>query len=160
MADIDNDGDRDILVAILRDVWPTDSRHGQVVVLINDGKFSFHSKILADDLRRVTDVQPADLDGDGDMDVVLASMFNDWKTPGTTSLAWLENDGRQQFDAWHIAAAPTYLATVACGDLNDDGRADIVAGSLQIFPPFDSAPAGVSIWLNQFSADRSSAEVP
>ncbi len=313
VADIDGDGDPDVLVAILRDVWPTDSRHGQVVVLINDGESKFEVTVIADDLRRVTDVQPADLDADGDIDlavaefgymhgrvlwlenlgkgvfadhelislpgcihvpvddydndgdpdiaalisqndeevlifenpgngsfqpvvhqvwgttdfdlglagmvkcdldkdgdtdfllsagdnleltypcpqpghgciwlenrgdlefqfhriatlggtyaadaadmdadgdidVVLASMFNDWKQPDVTSLAWLENNGHQTFSAWHAASGPTHLCTVRCGDLNGDSLPDIVAGSLQIYPPYNNEHGAVAIWENQ-----------
>ena len=38
-----------------------------------------------------------DIDGDGDIDVVLVSMFNDWRQPGAASVVWLENDGKQNF---------------------------------------------------------------
>jgi len=312
VVDLDGDSDKDIVVAGLRSVWPTDERIGQVVVLVNDGSNRFVVKILADDLRRVTDVQPADFDGDGDIDlavaefgylhgrvlwlenkgelqfadhellalpgaihvpvgdydndgdpdiaavvsqndeevwvfentgaaefdpvphkvwatsdfdlglagmvkcdldqdgdldlllsagdnleltypcpqpqhgclwlenkgqfqfdlhriaflagtyaaaaadmdsdgdvdVVLASMFNDWRRPKSTSLAWLENDGHQNFQSWHLAENPTHLCTVDCGDLNGDGRPEIVAGALQIFPPYPTDPDGITIWTH------------
>ena len=94
----------------------------------------------------------ADLDGDGDLDVVLASMFNEWKEEGATSLAWLENDGTQAFTPWQLATRPTRLCTVSCGDLNGDQRPDIVTGSLQIYPPYESDPCGVTVWLNSIEA--------
>ncbi len=88
-----------------------------------------------------------DLDGDGDLDVVLAGMFNDWRQPGSASLVWLENDGRMNFTPHQIADRPTHLATVACGDLDGDGRADVVAGGLHILEPFDRL-GRVTVWLS------------
>lgn len=72
-----------------------------------------------------------DIDGDGDRDVVLVSMVNEWQKPGNASIVWLENDGNQNFQVWRIARRPTHLTTVACGDLNGDGRDDIVAGVMK-----------------------------
>jgi hypothetical protein len=89
-----------------------------------------------------------DLDADGDTDVVLACMFNDWRRSGAASLVWLENDGRQVFTTWQIADRPTHLATVACGDLNGDGRADVVAGCLPLMEPFDRA-GRLTVWLSR-----------
>ena len=311
VADVNADGHPDLVVACLGSVWPTDEKVGRVVALVNDGKLNFATRVLAEDLRRVADVQPGDLDGDGDVDlavaefgydrgavrwlenrgnlsfrehmlyaspgaihvplvdldgdgkldvvalmsqedeevvafdnrgggrfgprrvllgmanidhgssglfvtdlnrdgrpdllltngdnleveypapqpwhgclwlenvgggkftfrriaavagvyaaaagdldadgdtdVVLASMFNDWRRPGTAALVWLENDGRQNFTPWQLADRPTHLATVACGDLNGDGRADVVAGSLPLMEPFDR-PGRLTVWLSQ-----------
>ncbi|MBI3864746.1 MAG: FG-GAP repeat protein, partial [Planctomycetia bacterium] len=78
-----------------------------------------------------------DLDGDGDRDVVLVSMFNNWDDRTNASVVWLENDGRQQFHCWQIDSQPTHRVTVAVGDLDGDGRADIVTGGLHLMGPFD-----------------------
>ena len=100
-------------------------------------------------------VAPADLDSDGDIDVVLASMFNDWRSQGSASLVWLENDGKQNFTSWQIADAPSHLSTVACGDLNGDGKPDIVAGAMHTYEPFDRL-SRITAWLN--GIERSSNE--
>ncbi|QDT56285.1 FG-GAP repeat protein [Caulifigura coniformis] len=78
-----------------------------------------------------------DLNGDRHRDVVLVSMFNDWDDPRHASIIWLENDGKQNFRPWQIDEKPTHLVTVDCGDLNGDGRDDIVAGGLHLTSPFD-----------------------
>ena len=90
----------------------------------------------------------ADLDGDADMDVALVSMANDWSDLRNASLVWLENDGRQQFRTWQIAADPIHLVTVAAGDLDGDGRADLVAGSLNVRAPYERI-GRVTAWLNR-----------
>ncbi len=92
-----------------------------------------------------------DLDGDGDLDVVLACMFNDWRRPGTASLIELVNDGAQNFTPRQIADRPSHLATVVCGDLNGDGRADVVAGSLPLMEPFDRL-GRITVWLSRKGA--------
>jgi hypothetical protein len=70
------------------------------------------------------------------VDVVLVSMTNDWSNPAAASVVWLENDGHQHFQTWQIDTAPIHLVTVAVGDINRDGKADIVGGSLNLRPPF------------------------
>jgi hypothetical protein len=93
-----------------------------------------------------------DLDGDGDLDIVASSLFNDWEDPDRKSLIWLENDGRQRFTPHAVASAPTHLVTADVADLDADGRLDIVAGGMHVFPPHDRL-GHVTIWWNE--AERS-----
>ena len=91
----------------------------------------------------------ADFDGDGDDDVVAASMFNDWRRPGSASLVMLENDGRQNFTAKMISDQPAFLATVAAGDLDGDGKPDIVAGSANLPYPMPVPPGRLTAWFSR-----------
>ena len=115
--------------------------------LENRGNWSFASKRIAQ-FGGTYAAECADLDGDGDQDVVLVSMLNERNEPRLPSLVWLENDGRQNFQIRQISAQPSQLVTVACGDLNGDGRADIVAGGLHLMRPFDQL-GRVTAWMNE-----------
>ena len=66
----------------------------------------------------------------------------------TASVIWLENNGQQRFTPWQVATRPTHLATVACGDLDGDGRADIIAGGGHVVPPYHRT-GSVTAWTTK-----------
>ena len=150
LDDLDQDGYADLLLPVgdnLEDIHSYPQAYHGCFWLENVGNWTFAVHRLAH-LGGTYAAAAGDLDGDRDRDVVLVSMVNDWDRPGHASLVWLENDGRQNFSPRQIADRPTHLVTVACGDLNGDGRDDIVAGGLYLTPPFDRAE-GVNVWVSQ-----------
>jgi hypothetical protein len=152
-TDLDRDEDLDLLLSA-GDNLETNQHyplpwHG-CVWLENRGGLRFEPRRIAS-VGGVYAAAVADLDGDGDNDVIAACMFNDWHSPGAASLVLLENDGRQNFTAKAIADRPIHLATVAAGDLNRDGRPDVVAGSLFLYPARDRA-GRVTLWLSRGEA--------
>jgi VCBS repeat protein len=139
IVDLDRDGDPDILYANgdAFEYAPPNSRPWQGIQwLENTGnlRFTFHRII---DLQGATSPQAADLDGDGDLDVLIVTSNNDWDNPQAPSLLWLENDGRQTFTMHPIASSPTHLLTVAVGDLDGDRKLDAVTGGMHISRPYD-----------------------
>lgn len=150
LTDLDQDGKPDLLWVAgdnLEIRYPYPQRWHGCFWLHNRGGWQFEWQRLAT-LGGTYAAAVGDLDGDGDRDVVLVSMFNDWRQPGAASVVWLENDGQQHFRTWQIADSPISLATVACGDLNGDGRADIVVGGLHILEPFDRL-GRLTMWLSR-----------
>lgn len=151
-TDLDNDGDADLL-------WPLGDNleyqytHSQpyhgCIWLENQGDWRFVAKRIAN-FGGCYAAADSDLDADGDRDVVLVSLFNDWHEPGKASIVWLENDGEQNFQTWRIDEQPTHLVTVACGDLDNDGRDDIVAGALHVTRS-DQDLGRIGMWLSQGS---------
>jgi hypothetical protein len=148
MVDMDQDGDNDLLYANgdAFEYAPPNSRPWQGVQwLENRGAMRFELHRIAD-LQGATSPEAADLDGDGDLDVLLVTSNNDWDNPQAPSLLWLENDGRMQFTMRGIASAPTHLLTLAAGDLDGDGRPDAATGGMHISRPYDRI-GRVTAWL-------------
>lgn len=122
VADLDGDGDLDLLVASLGSLQPTDDLVGSLVAYMNDGASGLRPVVLLKDEPRVCDVRPADLDGDGDLDLAFATfgLFH------TGRAGWLEQTGPMVFVA-HDLLKLNGVSHVPVGDVNGDGRPDVVA---------------------------------
>ncbi len=87
----------------------------------------------------------ADLDGDGNIDIVTVSAFNNWHSPSAVSLmAWM-NDGSQHFTPVPLAHTPTHLLAIAIGDLDADGIPELVTGGFHVYPPWN-AMSRILVW--------------
>jgi hypothetical protein len=150
LVDLDRDGDPDVLYvngdnSDLPTITPR-PYHG-VQWLENRGGLNF----VWHDLHRCYgpyDAVAGDLNNDGHLDIVVASMFNDWSDPKRASLIWLENDGQQRFRPHAIAREPIHLISVALADLDRDGRTDIVTCGMNGFPPFERM-SRITWWKNR-----------
>jgi hypothetical protein len=149
VVDLNRDGNVDIVYSNgdAFDYAPTNSRpwHG-VQWLENKGNMQFDFHRIAD-LSGASSPQVADIDGDGNLDIVVVSAYNNWSDPSARSLVWLQNNGRMQFTMHDIASSPTHLITLAIGDLDGDGKPDLVTGGMHISRPYDRM-SRVTLWSN------------
>jgi hypothetical protein len=125
-VDLDGDGLEDLLVADVGYFLPEDHEKGTVTWLRQAAPGRFGKRVLAERLPRPMDVEAADFDGDGDLDLVVAAFglhtrgsilllenrTTDWKEPRFEAMPV---DGR----AGAIQAIPA--------DLDRDGQTDFVA---------------------------------
>ncbi|WP_298511586.1 T9SS type A sorting domain-containing protein [uncultured Kordia sp.] len=117
-ADFDNDGDMDVLCSSENDdtiAW-FENTDGQ-------GTFGLR-QIISTMTDRPSGVYAADLDGDGDMDVLSASRWDN-------KIAWYENtDGSGTFGAQQIITTSiNYPTSVHATDLDGDGDMDVLSAS-------------------------------
>ncbi|KAK3254381.1 hypothetical protein CYMTET_36403 [Cymbomonas tetramitiformis] len=117
VADVDGDGDMDLLSASFVD--------DKIAWYANDGSGGFGSQqlvisTLADNARSV---YAADMDGDGDMDVLSASAWDD-------KIAWYANDGSGGFgDQQVISTSADHPRRVYAADVDGDGAMDVLSTS-------------------------------
>ncbi len=118
--DMDDDGDLDVLVAVMGTILPSDAHTGEVIVLENDGSETFTKHVIAKEIQRVTDVQAGDLDGDGDLDLSVAQFGY---TQG--QVGWFENLGDWNF-VQHQLVNKSGAIHAPISDIDNDGDLDIV----------------------------------
>jgi len=157
-ADMDGDGDLDLVLSAgdnLENIYTYPQPYHGCYFLENKGNWDFSCRQIAQ-FGGTYAADVGDLDGDGDLDVVLVSMLNEWHDLRHASVVWLENDGAAHFKPWQIDNAPTHLVTVGCGDLDGDGRDDIVAGGLHLIAPYDRM-GRVTRWISRSESAAESA---
>jgi hypothetical protein len=118
VADMDNDGDLDIVSASYID--------DTIAWYENNGNAnpSWSAVDIATDADGARSVFVADMDNDGDMDIVSASKDDD-------TIAWYENDGAADpsWAASDIATSADGARSVFVADMDNDGDLDIVSAS-------------------------------
>jgi hypothetical protein len=126
VVDLDGDGILDIIVADLGSFPPTDRRCGSVVWLRGDKQGGYTAHTLLKGVGRVADVQAADFNGDGKLDLVVA-VFG-WQDAG--EIIVLENrtvDWNRPEFVPHVIDQRHGAIHVPVKDLNGDGKPDFVA---------------------------------
>ncbi len=126
VVDLDGDGNLDVIVACLGSFSPTDSRTGSVVWLRGSADGAFTAIPLLEGVGRVADVQAADFNGDGKLDLIVA-VFG-WRNTG--EILYLENrtkDWSKPAFAPHVVDERHGAIHVPVCDLNGDGKPDFVA---------------------------------
>ena len=130
LTDLDGDGDLDVVVAEYG--TPASSySDGRISWWSNNGSgtFTFQENITTN-LTESRCVKGADMDGDGDMDLVSAASLGNPGTGGDVS--WYENNGSQSFTKRTITTTFDYAYWTEPVDLEGDGDMDIVASAQDV----------------------------
>ena len=149
VVDLDQDGDSDVLwtngdAFVAVDYRPLPTHGLQWLENLGGLQFEYHRIGQMDGAYGPC---AADMDGDGDLDIVTVAEFAFWDKSETRSVVWWEQVEELQFVPHTIAASPTHLVTCDVDDLDGNGFPDIVAGGMALYPPFDRI-ARVTHWLN------------
>ena len=125
-GDLDGDGDLDLAVSSF---WDKGIRWYQ-----NDGtadpSFTAHTIHLAGGSRYAEAVTLADLDRDGDLDVVGA--YDDWVSHTDNAIYWFDNNGLATpgFTLRTVSIVPDGPVALDTADIDGDGYTDVVSGSM------------------------------
>ena len=139
-VDMDGDGDTDVVMAL--GMLAKDDRKDdhQIVWYENNGRPAaglWKKHIISPYFHQPIEAFAGDLDGDGDVDVVATSWFS------SNGVTWFENQGDSK-GPWTMHVLRTDWKTpnqVLIGDLNGDGRPDILAA--------DEASGELHWWRNE-----------
>jgi cytochrome c553 len=154
VVDLDGDGDLDVLMtngdsfddAIVKPY------HG-IGWLENRGGLNLTPHRLAG-MPGVHRAEAADLDGDGDLDIVAAALLaggSDRDESQLPAIVWLEQTRRRVFARRTLAMGSPRHATLDTGDIDADGDIDIVVG---VMTPDSRVEAWVQVWLNTGQGKR------
>ena len=149
LVDLDADANLDVLL-VHGDTFDdgiVKPYHG-IQWLQNKGSYPFVAHTLAQ-MPGVMTVAAADLDGDGDLDVVAGALLAggaDVDEKVLPALVWLEQTKPGVFVRHTIEMGVPRHATLDVGDLNGDGAVDIVVGNFSTGKPIR---AWVDVWMNR-----------
>jgi hypothetical protein len=146
-VDLDHDGKMDFVTLLAQE-------HETVLAYINKGNFSFEQKVIYAAPHPnwgSSGIQLVDLDGDGDLDVLLThgDTFDDGIVKPYHGIQWLENTGTYPFVEHTLAQMPGVHRAVAV-DVDGDGDLDVVACALLAGgSDVDEKTLPALVWLEQ-----------
>ena len=126
---------------------PNNGKHGSIgIVRVNENHLQANSNIVVDKLARPVQLNAADFNQDGKVDLLVCEFGN-----LTGALSWLENMGDGKFNRHVIRAMPGAMKTYI-QDVNHDGLPDIWA-------LFAQGEEGIFLFINKGNGAFSQEEV-
>ena len=124
IADLDGDGDQDIVAGSYFNYDSLDDKVAWFENTDGNGTFGSEQFISFNNTVGVKTVHAADLDEDGDLDVLSASIIDD-------KLVWYENDGAARFRTGQksILSDAGGAVGIDFADVNGDGTTDVLAAA-------------------------------
>jgi hypothetical protein len=151
LVDLDQDGDLDVLYTNgdTFDSYVVKPYHG-ITWLENTGDFPFRSHSLAA-MPGVHRALAADLDGDGDLDIVAAALIpgklrDQTDASGLDAVLWLEQVAPGRFVRHTLRTGDPAHAAIAVGDFDRNGDLDFVVGCFWDGPSAGNNPAALVFW--------------
>jgi hypothetical protein len=142
-GDLDSDGDVDFVG------FGSTQTHGQLIWMENDGQQNFTRRFsqfqfspLSGTSSGLTALAIADMDSDGDMDVLAT------KSQTLNGVYLWVNNGQEQFSLRSVGTFPHSITTVVAADLDQDGDMDVVARARDT----SNLPSSEVVWLQNNGA--------
>jgi hypothetical protein len=162
-GDLNGDGRLDLVVSDFNL-----GTSGDVAVLLGNGDGTFQAPVQYTTGNGPTSVVAADFNGDGKLDLAVAN-YNPYGGNGSGSVSILLGNGDGSFQAQVPYTTGNDPTDVVVGDLNGDGKLDVVAadtffgtvsvlfgngdGTFQNHSDFPTAPSPYSVAIGDFNRD-------